>query len=216
MLAAQMLLLPLMVQGAQQAERKGYSTLHLRILSTAGRVVRPVAIVLQNERAGLRIEVSRPEASDAGRSSGEQSSERFDEVILKGVPYGRYRLTVQSPLLRQLEANLEIDVAASVFSRSVFMAVNRPMIQWEPGNARPAMLTVENHSVPESFAWVHVRHLHRFTYLIEGRLDERGSIEVPKLAEGEYVVIVFPRRGEPWSLVVRYQDQSPAVLKVNR
>ena len=69
---------------------------------------------------------------------------------------------------------------------------------------------------PEAFAWVQLRYLHRFSYLVEGRLDESGSIPLPQLSEGEYVAIVFPRRGSPWSTVIRCQEQNPAVLQVVR
>lgn len=41
-------------------------------------------------------------------------------------------------------------------------------------------------------------------------------MQLPKLSEGEYVAIVFPRRGSPWSAIVQYREQSPAVLKVVR
>jgi hypothetical protein len=173
-------------------------------------------IVLQNEEAGLRIEFSQSETSETQKLSGEQSIEHLDEVVLKSVPYGKYKLTVKSPLLFQVETNLEINVAVPMFSRSIFMTENLPMIKWDSGDTPPSVLKVESHSVPESFAWVQVRYLNQFHYLIEGRLDERGSILVPKLTEGEYVAIVFPRRGSPWSMVVRYQEQSPAVLKVIR
>ena len=48
-IAILLLLMPLTMPAAQDAEMKGYATLHLRILSTAGLVVRPVVVVLQNQ-----------------------------------------------------------------------------------------------------------------------------------------------------------------------
>ncbi len=215
-IAILLLLMPLTMPAAQDAEMKGYATLHLRILSTAGLIVRPVVVVLQNQDAGLRIELSQSEDfAREGLGTG-KALEPFEEVILSSVPYGRCKVSVRSPLMRQVESNLEIHVEAPVFSRSIFMAEDRPMRQWDSSSGRPPMLKVESRSVPEAFAWVQLRYLHRFSYLVEGRLDESGSMPLPQLSEGEYVAIIFPRRGSPWPTVIRYQEQSPGVLQVVR
>ena len=209
------ILLTLMPMPAvQEAETKGYSTLHLRILSTSGLVVRPVVVVLQNQEAGLRIELSQSEDSAREGLGSGKTLELVEEVMVRSVPYGRYKVSVRSPLMRQVESNLEIYVEAPVLSRSIFMAEDRPMRQWDSGSGPPPMIKVESRSMPEAFAWVQLRYLHGFSYLVEGRLDESGSMPLPQLSEGEYVAIVFPRRGSPWSMVVRYQEQSGAVLKV--
>lgn len=215
-IAILLLLMPLTIEAAQEAEMKGYATVHLRILSTAGLVVRPVVVVLQNQDAGLRIELSQSEDSAREGLGTGKALEPFEEVILRSVPYGRYKVSVRSPLMRQVESNLEIYVEAPVLSRSIFMAEDRPMRQWDSGSGLPPMLKVESRSVAEAFAWVQLRYLHRFSYLVEGRLDESGSMPLPQLSEGEYVAIVYTRRGSPWSTVVRYQEQSPAVLQVVR
>jgi hypothetical protein len=209
-------LMPMTMPAVQETEMKGYATLHLRILSTAGLIVRPVVVVLQNQEAGLRIELSQSEDSAREGLGAGKTPEPLEELILRSVPYGKYKVSVRSSLMRQVESNLEIHVEASVFSRSIFMAEDRPMRQWDSSSGPPPMLKVESRSVPEAFAWVQLRYLHRFTYLVEGRLDESGSMPLPQLSEGEYVAIIFSRRGSPWSTVIRYQGQSPAVLQVVR
>ncbi len=151
-IAILLLLMPLTMPAAQDAEMKGYATLHLRILSTAGLVVRPVVVVLQNQDAGLRIELSQSEDSAREGLGAGKTLEPFEEVILSSVPYGKYKVSVRSPLMRQVESNLEIHVEAPVFSRSIFMAEDRPLRQWDSGSGPPPMLKVESRSVPEAFA----------------------------------------------------------------
>ncbi|MCX6612199.1 MAG: hypothetical protein NTW74_15265 [Acidobacteria bacterium] len=188
----------------------------MRILSNAGQVLRPVSILLLDEAAGLRIEVSRAGTRDVASAGNKKSKAPLDEVTILAVPYGRYRVVVKSPLFLQVGKSLEIDVNVPVFSRSIFLSPNLPMIRWTVDPAPRTTLQVEDHAVPQAFAWVQLRHLHRVADPIEGRLDANGSIAVAELAAGEYVATIYPVEGEPWAVVVRYPNPSSEVVKIIR
>lgn len=166
--------------GGQGDPKTKLGTVHVRVVSTYGFHALEATIHLHNEL-------------------GESYDAHVHGFTIEGIPFGKYQLDVESPMLRTRPVELVVD--RETMWATLAFPFTEPVQRWV---AKPAPVLK---GILESTGrgWIKLVGVYSST-VIETEADERGRFAFSGLPAGLYLLIVTAPNREPVSQMVKMQE----------
>ncbi len=156
------------------------SRVFVRLLAPGGRLEKP-SVRLVNVQSG-KVHESRALRPD----DGVRLSDAAGHVMVIEVPPGRYAISARD-LFRAPEPHPPLEVSESRVFVTLELTLRPPVREWDPSRVTPGVL--RSHGVPLAGTWIRIAPAYGIGAW-EAVTDSSGAFEVPRLANGSYLLTV--------------------------